>query len=349
MGTIRSDMAGSTTTRRPPLRDVARRAKVSEPTVSRVLNGREGVAPATRDRVLAALTEFGYTAVPEPAKTRRGAVGIVSAELTNPVFPVLVHEVVERLARHGVVATVGVAATGLGSEERYVQEFGESGVDGIVFIAGRHAEQDADLSSYQQLIDRGIPIVLVNGGPVSLPVPQIRCDETQAAQRAMEHLIALGHRKIGCVLGPNRYLATARFITGYERAAARAGLEVGDDTIAHTVFTYEGGRAGATRLLNEGVTAMICGNDLMALGAVAACRARGQSVPGDVSIVGYDGTDFTATADPPLTTMRQPFTDMGELVADALVAQIEGSNRYLDTYVFSPELLARSTTGRAPR
>ncbi len=342
-------MAGSTTTRRPPLRDVARRAKVSEPTVSRVLNGREGVAPATRDRVLAALTEFGYTAVPKPAKTRRGAVGIVSAELTNPVFPLLVHEVVERLARHGVVATVGVAATGLASEERYVEEFGESGVDGIVFIAGRHAEQGADLTSYERLIDKGIPIVLVNGGPVPLPVPQIRCDETQAAQRAMEHLIALGHRRIGCVLGPTRYLATARFITGYERAAARAALDVSADTIAHSVFTYEGGRAGATRLLDQDVTAMICGNDLMALGAIGACRARGLVVPADVSIVGYDGTDFTATADPPLTTMRQPFTDMGELVADALVAQIEGSNRYLDTYVFSPELLARSTTGRAPR
>ncbi|MEM9563511.1 MAG: LacI family DNA-binding transcriptional regulator [Actinomycetota bacterium] len=336
-------------TRRPPLRDVAALAHVSEPTVSRVLNGRSGVANATRTRVLAALAELGYTDVPEPGRVRRGAVGIVSPELTNPVFPRLIHEIAEHLAHHGTVATVGVASTGLADEARYLAEFADTAVDGLVLIGGSHALQPVDLEPYTRLIGEKAPLVLVNGAPVDLPVPQIRCDEARAAERATDHLVSLGHERIGCLLGPARYHATTRFIDGFERAAGRHGLATGPDHVAESVFTREGGRAGATRLLDRGMTAVICGNDLMALGAVAAARAEGLSVPQDFSVVGYDGTDFTATSDPPLTTLRQPFAQMGALVADAVAAEIDGSDRFRDSYVFTPELLARNTTGPAPR
>jgi DNA-binding LacI/PurR family transcriptional regulator len=296
--------------------------------------------------VVAALAQLGFTDVPESGPTRRGSVGIISGELTNPVFGELVHAVTGRLAGHGIVASTGVAATGLMPEERYIQEFLAARVDGMVFVAGHHAEDRGDLSCYQQLIEREIPFVLVNGGETGLAAPHILSDEAIAAERGVEHLVALGHERIGCVLGARRYLPTLRFIAGYRRGMEAAGLAPGQDAIVETAFTLEGGQAGARRLIGRGFTGLVCGNDLIAVGAIWAARSLGLRVPDDVSVVGYDGTDFTATCDPPLTTVRQPFGDMAVLIADALVSEIDRSRRFRDIYVFAPELIARGSTGR---
>ncbi|MEM9651747.1 MAG: LacI family DNA-binding transcriptional regulator [Actinomycetota bacterium] len=332
---------------RPPLRDVAALAGVSEPTVSRVLNGKDGVAAATRERVLAALTELGFDTAATIGAGRLNRVGIITGELTNPVFPKMVNAISERLARHDYVASVAVNTTELHPEDRYVQDFIEMGVDGFVFVAGAHAAADPRTELYDELIVQGVPMVLVNGGPTGLPVPHVWCDESTAAERAIEHLASLGHRSIGCVLGPNRYLSTTRFAAGYDRVIARLGLEDGRVGTIETTFSFEGGRAGAIRLINAGASAVVCANDLMAMGTIEAARSLGLDVPADISVVGFDGTDFTATTNPPLTTMRQPFDEMGDLVADALLSEIAGVGRFRDHYVFAPDLVARRSTGAA--
>lgn len=330
---------------RPPLKDVANLAGVSEPTVSRVLNGRAGVAEATRRRVVAALEGLGYGVPEAPRRMPRNAVGIISGEITNPVFPALTHEVSARLARHGIVSTIGVAATDTGTEEQYVEEFRRVDVDGIVFIAGRHSETGGDLGTYRRFADEQMPFVLVNGADTGLDVPHVWADEAIAARRAVEHLASLGHERIGCVLGSGRYVTTSRFIDGFTAALAGADLERRADDVVGTSFTLEGGRAGAHRLLGQGITGILCANDLMALGAIQAVERSGRTVPADVSVIGYDGTDMTATTSPPLTTLRQPFADMGDIIADALVSEIDGTCRFRDRYVFEPELVVRGSTG----
>ena len=335
-------------TRRPPLRDVAQLAGVSEPTVSRVLNGKPGVADRTRDRVLAALAELGFRELPTPAPGARKRVGVISGELTNPVFPELITAISARLARHDYTAMVAVDTTELHDERRYAREFLDMGVDGLVFLSGGHAERVARTELYDELTVQGVPIVLVNGGPTGLPVPHVWCDETLAAEQSIEHLVSLGHRSIGCVLGPSRFLTTTRFMAGYEQATQRLGVVDGRVGTVETSFSFEGGRAGATRLLKAGATGIVCANDLMALGAIEAARTLGLDVPGDVSAIGFDGTAMTATTDPPLSTLRQPFSDMGDLVADALLSEIAGVHRYRDHYVFAPDLVARRSTGAAP-
>lgn len=332
---------------RPPLRDVATLAGVSEPTVSRVMNGREGVAAGTRAKVVEALAEFGFHDIPDPSAIRTGVVGVITGELTNPVFGELSEAVITRLARHGLVATLGVATRNLTPESRYVDEFVSRGIDGLVMIAGGHARMDGDMSLYDQLAERDLPFVLVNGEDIGVDVPYVIADEAIGAERAVQHLLSLGHERIGAVLGQRMYVGTTRHELGVRRAAA-GRVDVADTDIVSAPFTYEGGRAGARQLLTRGITAIVCANDLMALGAVAAVRQSGLSVPNDVSIVGYDGTDFTATSDPALTTLRQPFDDMGELIADALVSEIDRSRRFRDRYVFAPELIVRSSTGSAP-
>ncbi|MEM9132649.1 MAG: LacI family DNA-binding transcriptional regulator [Actinomycetota bacterium] len=333
---------------RPPLRDVAALAGVSEPTVSRVLNGRDGVAARTRDRVLAALAELGFDTDTAVDAARLHRVGIVTGELTNPVFPKLANAISERLARHDYVATIAVDTTELHNEDRYVRDYLEMGVDGFVFVAGAHAADAPQTALYDELLLQGVPFVLVNGGPTGLPVPHVWCDETIAAERSVQHLVSLGHRSIGCVLGPGRYLSTARFTAGYERAMIDIGPEEGRLGTIETRFSFEGGRAGAIRMINAGATGIVCANDLMAMGAVEAARSLGLDVPTDVSVIGFDGTDFTATTNPPLTTMRQPFDEMGDLVADALLSEIAGVHRFRDHYVFAPDLVSRRSAGAAP-
>jgi DNA-binding LacI/PurR family transcriptional regulator len=323
---------------------VAALAQVSTPTVSRVLNGRPGVAAATRNRVISALVELGFTDVPEPRAVRRGVIGLVCGELSNPVFPTLVDRIATHLARRGHLTTVAMTEPDLSPEERCIQEFVHTGTDGIVFLGGRQAEIGGDLDHYRDLIAAEIPFVFVNGD-ADLEVPLIYCDERVAAVKAVTHLLHLGHRQIGAVVGMSRYVPTARIIDGYRSTLAEAGVPQPEGAVISTAFTLEGARAGATILWQRGITGVITGNDLMALGAVQAAAALGLDVPGEVSVVGYDGTDFSGYTDPPLTTLRQPFDQMARLVADAILAEIEGSTQFRHRYVFEPELVARRSSG----
>ena len=314
---------------------------MSEPTVSRVLNGRQGVSDKLRSRVLTALHTLGYDHVPEPHAPRRNVIGVVSGEFSNPVFATFVHHISTDLGRRGFLTSVAVTERDLVPEERCIRELVRNGVDGIVFIGGRHAEVDGDLDHYRRLHESGMPIVLVNGVATDLPVPHIWCDEGAGARKAVNHLIELGHTRIGCLLGSSEFIPTARFIGGYREVLAQHDLPEPPDAIIETAFTCEGGRAGATRLLDQGITAMIAGNDLMALGAVLAARVRHDD---GIGVVGYDGTDMTMFTDPPLTTLRQPFEDMAQMIGDALVSELDESHRFRDHYVFEPQLLARKST-----
>lgn len=331
---------------RPPLKEVAALARVSEPTVSRVLNGRTGVADSTRARVISALNDLGYSEVPAPSMRRRNVVGVVAGDLLNPVFPTLLHHLAQTLGRRGYLTTVSVVDEHLAPEERCVEELCGSRVDGIVFIGGRHAETGADLSMYRRLAEGHTAVVLVNGVETELPVPHIRCDEGQGADKAVGHLLGLGHTRIGCVLGSARFVPSQRMATAYRARLEAAGLTPhDDDVIVSASFTLEEARAAASRLIDRQVTAILAGNDLMALGAIQAAAVAGLRVPEDLSVVGYDGTALTGLTRPALTTLRQPFENMSKLISDAVVSEIGGSTDFRDHFVFEPQLVVRASTG----
>lgn len=330
---------------RPPLKDVAALSGVSEPTVSRVLNGREGVAVSTRDRVVEALRSLGYDDVPEPRRTRTGVIGLVCGEFQNPVFAAFVNQISTELGRKGHLTTVSVTDPDLAPEERCIDELVRCGVDGIIFLGGRHSHVNGDRTHYRSLADAGVPIAFLNGDDTGIDAPHVWCDEGAGARKAVQHLIRLGHTRIGCLLGSPRYVPTARFVSGYRAVLAEHGLPEPDGAIVDVTFTLEGGRAGANRLLDRGITAMIAGNDLMALGAILAASSHPRVH--EVSVVGYDGTEFTAFTDPPLTTLRQPFSEMAQLITDAIISEADGSHRFRDHYVFEPELVVRSSTHAA--
>jgi len=330
------------------LADVAAQAGVSEATVSRVLNGKPGASAATQQAVLTALDVLGYERPSHLRQRSAGLVGLVVPELDNPIFPAFAQVIEPVLAQHGYTPVLCTQTPGGVTEDEYVEMLLERGVSGIIFVSGLHADTTSDRARYQKLIDRRLPIVMVNGYAEGLAAPFISADDRQATKTAVSHLLKLGHEQIGLAVGPDRFVPVQRKIAGFREAMgegselSKAGIE---SLIQRTLFSVEGGHAAGSRLLDDEVTGIVCGSDLMALGVIRAVRARGLSVPDDVSVVGYDDSPLIAYTDPPLTTVRQPTAAMGHAAVQALVDEIAGHPMPPSEYLFSAELVVRDSSG----
>jgi DNA-binding LacI/PurR family transcriptional regulator len=181
----------------------------------------------------------------------------------------------------------------------------------------------------------------------ALAFPGVSTDDVIAAGQAYDHLASLSHRRIGLLAGPEDHVPSRRKLAGFtERARLAAGDDGAPPPVEHALFFLEGGQAATSRLLRHGVTGVICGSDVLALGAIRAIRRAGLSVPGDVSVVGYDDSAFMNCTDPPLTTVRQPIESMGKAAVALLVNQIENMAVYPEELLFEPELVVRGSTGR---
>jgi LacI family transcriptional regulator, repressor for deo operon, udp, cdd, tsx, nupC, and nupG len=332
------------------LADVAAKAGVSEATVSRVLNGKPGVAEDTRAVVLTAVDVLGFE---RPARLRRrsnGLVGLVMPELVNPIFPAFAQVIEAALSQRGYTPVLCTQSPSGSSEDEFVELLLERGVSGIVFVSGLHADTGADQERYQALVERRLPVVFVNGYLDGVEAPFVSSDEYAAMEQAVSHLVALGHRRIGFASGPERFLVVQRKLAGFRTSMkAQVGLSERQvaDLVELSMFGVEGGAAAASRLLDAGATAVICGSDMMALGVIRAARQRGLSVPDDLSVVGYDDSPMMEFTDPPLTTVRQPVSAMGLAAVQSLLEEIRGHVTPHTEYLFRPELVVRNST--APR
>lgn len=331
------------------LTDLAEQAGVSTATVSRVLNGKAGVASSTRQSVLAALDVLGYER-PEKLRTKSaGLVGLVIPELTNPVFPAFAQRIEGLLSQQGYTAMLCTQSPGGTTEDEYLEILQEHQVDGIVFVAGLHADTTASLARYENLLAKGTPAVFINGYAEGLSAPFVSCDDFAAMDLAVRHLSSLGHQRIGLAIGPDRFVTSQRKIAGFRQALENhLGLTDTEKHIATSLYTVEGGQAATNQLLNQDFTAVVCGSDIMALGAARAAHQRGLNVPGDVSIIGYDDSPLIAFTDPPLTTIRQPVDSMSQAAVSSLRSMIEGTFTTQGELVFHPELIVRNSTGTSP-
>ncbi|MFE4702895.1 LacI family DNA-binding transcriptional regulator [Streptomyces sp. NPDC056738] len=327
------------------LAQVAKKVGVSEATVSRVLNGKPGVSDSTRQAVLSALDVLGYERPTQLRGERARLVGLVLPELQNPIFPAFAEVIGGALAQLGLTPVLCTQTKGGVSEADYVELLLQQQVSGVVFAGGLYAQADAPHDHYRELADRNIPVVLVNAAIEHLGFPCVSCDDAVAVEQAWRHLDSLGHERIGLVLGPGDHMPSGRKL-----AAARAlAPDLPDAHVARAMFSLEGGQAAATRLLDQGVTGIICASDPLALGAVRAARRKGLSVPGEISVVGYDDSAFMNCTEPPLTTVRQPIEAMGRAAVELLNAQIGGSSVTPEELLFEPELVVRGSTAQAPR
>ncbi|MFJ8128905.1 LacI family DNA-binding transcriptional regulator [Streptomyces hydrogenans] len=326
------------------LAQVAKKVGVSEATVSRVLNGKPGVSEATRQSVLTALDVLGYERPTQLRGERARLVGLVLPELQNPIFPAFAEVIGGALAQQGLTPVLCTQTKGGVSEADYVDLLLQQQVSGVVFAGGLFAQADAPHDHYHQLHERNIPVVLINASIEGLDFPCVSCDDAVAVEQAWRHLASLGHERIGLLLGPADHVPSRRKLSAARAAAEAAGAPLADEHVVRSIFSLEGGQAAANRLLEQGVTGIVCASDPLALGAIRAARRRGLSVPGDVSVVGFDDSAFMNCTEPPLSTVRQPIEAMGRAAVELLCAQIQGVQSHPGELLFEPELVVRGST-----
>lgn len=328
---------------RTRLADLAERSGVSTATVSRVLNRKPGVSESTRQAVYKAMDMLGYERPHHRMPTSAGLVGLIVPELTNPIFPAFAQSIETVLARHGYTPLLCTQTASGASEDEYVETLVAAAVSGIVFVNGMHADTQAPLDRYRRLAERGVPYVLVNGPRSELGAPSVSTDEIAGMDTAVRHLVSLGHTRIALMIGQERLVPSIQKREGFVAAIRRSLDAETDPRVVSSLYTVEGGEAAATALLRDGVTAIVCGSDLMALGAVRAATNAGLSVPEDVSIVGFDDSTLLGFTKPPLTTLRQPVASMSQAVVHLLLQGMQGHEE-ANELRFTPELIVRGST-----
>jgi DNA-binding LacI/PurR family transcriptional regulator len=306
------------------------------------------VRPETRERVERAMRELLYVAPGRDIRTATGAIGLLMPEFQNPVFASLAQALETRATGAGFATIICNTAGSAMREVDYVHMLLERRVDGMVFVCSEVTDVRGEHSHYRQLVDQGARLVFVNGGSEQLPVTSVGVDERAAGRVATEHLLAIGHRRIGFVAGGQFAQATREKALGRADALEEAGIDP-KRWVAHASFTVEGGRHALSALM-EGAngdrpTGVICSNDLMAIGALQAALALGLRVPEDVSIVGFDGIDAGRWTQPTLTTVEQPIDEIAETTVLALESLMESPEALLPRYVFRPSLREGGTSG----
>ncbi|MDQ7992549.1 MAG: LacI family DNA-binding transcriptional regulator [Propionicimonas sp.] len=331
---------------RPRMLDIAEVAKVSTATVSRVLNNKPGASEDVRQSVLAAMDMLGYERPIAVRAKPDGLVGVVVAEFANPIFAAFAQSLETRLARLGYGALLCSQSPGGTTEEQCISLLVEQGVRGIIFVSGLHADLTASHQQYADLRNRGIAQVFVNGYAEDIEGTFIGIDEAAAVEVSVRHLLSLGHERIGLAIGPDRFLPSRRKTRAFaEVLRSSLGIEDAGPHVVSTLYTLEGGQAAATRLFESGHTAIVCGSDLMALGAIRAARALDLRIPSEVSVVGYDDSPTMGFVDPPLTTVRQPVPEMSATAVSSLVEELEGHPGPRVELLFRGELVVRESTG----
>ncbi len=322
---------------------IASAAGVSVPTVSRVLNGRADVAPATRERVEALLREYGYrrrgVTTPRPS----GLVDLVFNDLDSPWAVEIIRGVEEALNAEGLSVVVSAIHRRGGTEStrKWLDTLADRASDGAILVT-----TDLDSFLHAELQRLNLPVIVIDpAGVPDLEVPTIGATNWTGAVSATEHLVQQGHRRIGFVAGrPGLWCSRAR-LDGYRAGLDAAGLTFDPDLVVTGDFDYASGFAAGVRLLagEDRPSAIFAASDQMALGVYEAARQQGIRIPDDLSVVGFDDLPEASWASPPLTTVRQPLSEMGVLAARTLVRLIRGGQVESPRIELSTKLVHRAS------
>jgi LacI family transcriptional regulator len=328
--------------RRTTLTAIAAEAGVSLPTVSKVVNGRPDVAPATRARVERLLAKHQYARGGLAKRRRSGLIDLVFNGLDSPWAVEILRGVEEWGAVHQTGVAVSSVRHGNARPASWTSSLASHDTDGVILVTS-----ELTGGQLRQLRSAEIPLVVVD--PVNPPpsdLPSVGATNWAGGLAATEHLLGLGHRRIGAIAGPGDYLCSRARIDGYRSALEQAGVQFDPALIRHGDFQHEGGfvRGGELLGLASPPTAVFAGSDQQAFGLYEAARQRGLRIPQDLSVVGFDDLPMARWVSPPLTTVRQPLAEMGQAAAQMLGDLIEGIELRSGRVELSTGLIMREST-----
>jgi LacI family transcriptional regulator len=326
---------------------IAREAGVSVPSVSRVLNGRSDVAPETRERVEELLHRHGYRRRVNRAQEPAGLIDLVFNDLDSPWAVEIIRGVEEEAHAACVGTVVSAIHRRPAATRQWMRNVQVRNTDGVILVTS-----DVQSPLHAELRRLGVPAVVID--PAGVPaqdVPTVGAANWSGALAATEHLIALGHTRIGFIAGPRTLVCSRTRLDGYRAGLEAAELAVDPALIVQGDFYHESGYKGAAALLElrPRPTAIFASSDQMALGAYEAVRRRGLRVPDDVSIIGFDDLPEVRWSSPPLTTVRQPLSEMGALAARTLLKLAGGERIESLRFELPTQLVVRDSSGPVRR
>jgi len=332
---------------RTTVRDVARRANVSVATVSRVLNTPSLVRAPTRSRVLKAMkdTHYVYNALAGGLSARKTTIlGVIIPTITNPVFAMVTKGIQDYSRQQGYSILLGNTDYNEENEARLIHLMQEKRADGVILNGPWSGAPIVPLmkktrlpfvSTWQTLEDREVNFVAF--------------DNFQSAYRIVEYLVGLGHRRIGMIAGKFPFSERARMRTkGYRKCLTDHRLPFDPELVLEKGYTLADGKEAMSRLLQLPAppTAVFCGNDILAIGAIVCAKEQGLRIPRDLSVVGFDDLEISAYYDPPLTTMAVPAYDMGRTAAKILIENIRGEINTPRQCILETKLMIRGSTDK---
>jgi LacI family transcriptional regulator len=331
------------------IEEIAELAKVSRSTVSRVINNHPSVRPAVRDRVLRVISEQNYApraAARSLASSRTDVIGLLIPRtaamiFSDPFFHTVIQGITEACANQGYFLMLAMV-TGDMEQGFYNRILRSRHFDGLIMLSS-----DIDDPIMPLLIKDRIPLVLIGSHPYFQDLTSVDVDQRSGVSAAVEHLIRLGHRRIGTVTGSLQMAVGAERRDGYKRALLEGSLPIEPALLAEGHFTQAGGYEAMMRLLHlpQRPTAVFVASDTMALGALTAIREAGLVVPDDIALVSFDDLPHSSFTEPPLTTVRQPIAEMGATAVTLLTDRIKQPGHPAVQVRLHTSLIVRASCG----
>lgn len=330
--------------------DVARHAKVSTATVSRVLNDSNSVKPETRDRVLSAIQHLNYM----PNALARGliagttnTIGVIIPDINNIFYPEVVRGICRFLEDNDYVAFLCNTDGNMVSEKRYIQTLLERRVDGIIFLGTRPV--DAKQNEHIRKLAETVHVVMINDQLLGSNVYSVLTDEVEGSYKAVSKLIEFGHTEIALVTSYEGFTTYNSKQRGYEVALRDHGIDIDETRIVRDTPYADGGKRATDRLFDKGIhfSAVLAASDQIAMGVIRSILERGHRIPEDFSVVGFSGCSIAPDLYPSLTTVSQFPHKTGEIAAQCVVSLINGErNDNNKTTMITPELILRESIGK---
>ena len=328
------------------MKDVAAHAAVSVATVSAVLNGNKYVSSGLTQRVRESIKQLGYerNSLAQGLKMQTShAIGLIISDITNPFFTSVVRGVEDVANTRNFSLILGNTDEDLKKEKSYIRLLESKRADGLIVAvtAGSHEYLHAWPAQH-------LPLVSIDRSLFALGIDSVLVDNVAGACKAVEHLIKLGHRRIGVVTGIPGITTTEERLTGYKQALEAHGIPFDPTLVAVADSRVEGGKFGTLQLLTQGTTrptAFFVMNGLMVIGALQAITEVGLRCPQDIALVGFDDFEWAAVMHPRLTTVRQPTYEIGRRAAQLLFERLEKRDSVPQEVRLLPQLIIRESCG----
>ena len=328
------------------IRDVAKMANVSVATVSRYLNDPDKVARKSAEAVEKAISQLNYKPnllARNFFKSRSYSILVLVPNIANPFFSRVIRGIEDIGQQRGYAVLLGDTRFSKEREAEYYRRVETRQAEGVIQLSPNFP--GAGLPNHSN-----IPLVNACECLPDAPYPTVNIDNAEAAKTVVEYLISLGHRRIGCVLGPYQDAKTHPIthdrLMGYRHALERAGIEFDETLLVPGDFSLKSGLDASAHFigLSGQPSAVFCMNDEMAIGLIQGLKARGLQVPKDVSVAGFDDIEFAQYSDPALTTISQPAEDIGRTAMNVLVQLLEGANVQPIRHTLPTKLIVREST-----